>query len=235
MSFKFSKLSPIALVLTSLLGGPAAAQFIPGVSEVPGTPFRVNFGGTPIIGEGRFLRAPAVPVLLTNGAIAFYNVTLEFQALPDGRLVAALASATQVNSAVSVIGQSNQQFLAGNYVEPASGCTYALNGPSVALDGSRAYTLIQASGRSPANSNSGGCIASAVWTTTSPSVNSYLRQMTTAGRNSLSTNFAYGTIGSGTYQTAYGAYFQAVGDTFSITGLDINGNGNNTFNYRKIP
>ena len=233
MRYKRSVLSCAALLFAGFFNGPAAAQFLPGISEVAGTPFRVNFGGTPIIGEGRFLRAPAVPVLLANGATAFYNVTLEFQALPDGRLIAGLASATQVSTGVSVVGQSNQLFTAGNYVEPASGCTYALSGPSVALDGSRAYSLIQAGGRSPVNSNAGACIASAVWTTTIPTENSYVRLISL--RNTLSTNFAYGTIGSGNYQTPYGAYFQSVGDTFSITSLNGNGAVENTFSYRRIP
>jgi hypothetical protein len=97
-----------------------------------------------LTGTGNTVTAALVPVVTSNGAIVYENVTLTFEVAANGGLTVA---STQVIPAPPPIVSS---FQAGTYVGPSniySGeMSIVVNGPGLASGGSNLWTLAAAAG-----------------------------------------------------------------------------------------
>lgn len=223
-----NKKSKIAILSAAAVASSAmsfAVTASAGQEPIINTPVSIDFGGASLSGTGRVIKASSVPLML-DGMTVYFDLNFELQLEPvTGAFSATLVNAESVSTASLSTKPSAVNFVAGDYIDLYSSCTYRVGYPTYGNAGVRFYSAILLT--NPQNASPSSCPVSHNWSTENPLRNNYVIGFVNSDKMAiLRTDVAYGqrASDSGTYQVVTTGTAINFGYISNTSG-GLNGNG----------
>lgn len=225
ISNKKSKIAILSVTAVALSAMGFAVTASAGQEPIINTPVSIDFGGASVSGTGRVIKASSVPLML-DGMTMYFDLNFELQFEPaTGAFSATLVNAEGVSTASLSAKPAAVNFIAGDYIDLYSLCTYRVGNPTYGNAGVRFYSAILLT--NPQNASSISCPVSHNWSTETPLRNNYVIGFVNSDKMAvLRTDVAYGqrASDSGTYQVVTTGTAINFGYVSNTSG-GLNGNG----------